>query len=54
MWRALHGEEIRGFKILLRQKRMPDRRVKVDAYPVRKEGDVMGAMVRSRLFSGIE
>jgi PAS domain-containing protein len=48
MAHALKGVEVLGFEILLRRTCMPDRRVTVDAYPIQKNGTVMGAMARSR------
>jgi PAS domain-containing protein len=46
--RALNGADVRGAEILLRRDNMPDRRIRTDAYPVRKDEKIIGAVVCSR------
>jgi two-component system, sensor histidine kinase and response regulator len=48
MFRALQGQEVRHFPILLRARNVPDRMVEVDAIPVKKDGEIIGAIVKSR------
>jgi len=48
MSRALAGEEVRAIEILLRAPNRPESRVRVDAYPVRSNERIVGAIVRSR------
>jgi len=49
MYRALHGETIRGFELLLRDRQHGTRHMAIDAYPIQKEGAIIGAIVKSRV-----
>ena len=48
MYRALHGEDVRGFDLVLSDRQHGTRHMRVDAYPVRRDGGIVGAVVRSR------